>query len=232
MKKIVSVFLSMILVFSLSSCGENKKEENKQEIMKIDQLSPVKAGDKVAEVETTLGTFKIKFLPEAAKKAVENFSALSEKKYYNGVIFHRVIKNFMVQTGDPTGTGRGGESTWGKDFEDEFNSDARHYRGAVSMANAGPNTNSSQFFIVTADNEDMARKIDSLKAQGYKFSDEQVEKYKNLGGTPHLDNRHSVFGHVYEGMDVVDKIQSVKTDSSDKPMEDVKIVNVTIKTIE
>ena len=105
---------------------------------------------KVAIMETEKGTIKLYFFPEYAPKAVENFLTHAEQGYYNGITFHRVINDFMIQGGDPTGTGRGGESIWGHSFEDEFDVKLRNYRGALSMANAGPCTNGSQFFIVQA----------------------------------------------------------------------------------
>lgn len=108
----------------------------------------VQAGEVLVEMNTTLGTIKIKLFPEQAPKTVENFLGHAKSGYYNGIIFHRVIQDFMIQGGDPTGTGMGGESIWGDSFEDEFSNELFNLRGALSMANAGPNTNGSQFFIV------------------------------------------------------------------------------------
>lgn len=119
--------------------------------MTLRQLSAPKNGDKIAYISTNKGDIKILLFPEAAPKAVESFITHAQNGYYDGVIFHRVIPGFMIQGGDPTGTGRGGESSFGGSFEDEFDMDYRNLYGALSMANAGPNTNGSQFFIVTAD---------------------------------------------------------------------------------
>ncbi|MCX8009493.1 MAG: peptidylprolyl isomerase, partial [Patescibacteria group bacterium] len=152
-----------------------------------------------AVIKTTMGDITVSFYKDAAPKAVENFIGLAKKGYYDNTIFHRVIKDFMIQGGDPTGTGRGGESIWGKSFEDEFSPDARNYRGALSMANSGPDTNGSQFFIVQAKTVEQ-RILDQMKQAG--ISQQVIDKYKQVGGTPWLDDVHTVFGHVTDGMDV------------------------------
>jgi cyclophilin family peptidyl-prolyl cis-trans isomerase len=147
-----------------------------------------------ATMQTTKGTIELELYPDDAPKTVENFVKLARDGFYDGVIFHRVIPDFMIQGGDPTGTGRGGP---GYQFEDEFNPH-KVERGALAMANAGPNTNGSQFFIVTAE------------------------------ATPWLDGKHTVFGRVTSGMDVVDDISTVDRDASDKPRDDVRIEAVQI----
>lgn len=191
-----------------------------------------KAGDQIAIMKTNMGDVEILLFPEVAPKAVENFTALAKQGYYNGIIFHRVIKDFMIQGGDPTGTGMGGESIWGKPFEDEFSEEARNFRGALSMANAGPNTNGSQFFIVQAGPETMDERIFAmLKRQGKSFSDDVAKKYMEVGGTPWLDGAHTVFGQVVKGMDVVDKIGNLHVDHSDKPYEEVKILEIILKKV-
>ena len=136
----------------------------------------------------------------------------------------------MIQGGDPTGTGRGGESIWGEAFEDEFSNSMLNIRGALSMANAGPNTNGSQFFIVQAKevSPDLIKMMKEAVSQGY--SEDFIDAYSHLGGTPHLDGRHTVFGQVIEGMDVVDKIAAVERDEMDKPKTDVVIEEATIET--
>ncbi|XP_058202369.1 peptidyl-prolyl cis-trans isomerase CYP71 [Rhododendron vialii] len=149
-------------------------------------------------VHTTLGDIHMKLYPEECPKTVENFTTHCRNGYYDNLIFHRVIKGFMIQTGDPLGDGTGGQSIWGREFEDEFHKSLRHDRPfTVSMANAGANSNGSQFFITTV-------------------------------ATPWLDNKHTVFGRVIKGMDVVQAIEKVKTDKADKPYQDVKILNVTV----
>ena len=189
-------------------------------------------GDTVATMKTTLGDIRILLFPDVAPKAVENFVTHAKNGYYNGIIFHRVIPDFMIQGGDPTGTGRGGESIWGRSFEDEFSVDYHNIRGALSMANAGPGTNGSQFFIVQAKEvgEDMISQLEQLADRG--FPSECVEDYKALGGTPWLDYRHTVFGQVIDGMDTVDKIAGVETVPGDKPANDVSIIGIEITEIQ
>lgn len=158
-----------------------------------------KNGAPVAVVDTTMGKIAFRLFPDKAPRACENFILLTQRGYYNGVIFHRVINNFMIQGGDPTGTGRGGESAWGGAFEDEFSPDLKHDKaGTVSMANAGPNTNGSQFFIT-------------------------------LAPTPWLNSKHTIFGEVIEGMDVVKKIGEVQTGMADKPLQNVVMEKVSIE---
>ncbi len=195
------------------------------------QIRNPQAGDTVAVMKTTMGDIKILLFPDAAPKAVENFTTHAENGYYTGVVFHRVIPDFMIQGGDPSATGRGGESIWGKSFEDEFSVDYHNLRGALSMANAGPGTNGSQFFIVQAKevDEGLISQMEQLSDRG--FPAECVEDYKALGGTPWLDFKHTVFGQVIEGMDVVDAIATVKTGYADKPVEDVVILGIDVETI-
>ncbi|MDN4492858.1 peptidylprolyl isomerase [Ureibacillus aquaedulcis] len=186
------------------------------------ELNP---GEVLVEMNTTLGAVKIKLFPEHAPKTVENFLGHAKSGYYNGIIFHRVITDFMIQGGDPTGTGMGGQSIWGDSFEDEFNESLFNLRGALSMANAGPNTNGSQFFIVQMEHtpSNMIAQMEQAK-----YPKEIIEEYAKVGGTPWLDFKHTVFGHVVEGMDIVDKIANVDKDMRDKPLEDVKIESITI----
>jgi cyclophilin family peptidyl-prolyl cis-trans isomerase len=143
-------------------------------------------------LQTSEGAIEVELFPDDAPKTVENFEKLSREGFYEGVIFHRVIPDFMIQGGDPTGTGMGGP---GYEFEDELN-DHRVVRGALAMANAGPNTNGSQFFIVTAE------------------------------ATPWLDGKHTVFGQVTSGMDVVDRISQAERDANDRPRKPVTIERV------
>lgn len=199
--------------------------------MTINQTEAPKSGDTVATIQTTMGPIKVKFFPEETPKTFENFTTHAKNGYYDGIIFHRVIKDFMIQGGDPQGTGMGGESIWGKPFVDEFHPELHNIRGALCMANAGPNTNGSQFFIVQADSCDpgFIGQMEQLKDSG--FSPQVIDNYKELGGTPWLDFHHTVFGQVYDGMDVVDAIANVDTDGSDRPLEDVKIVSVDVETL-
>ena len=162
----------------------------------------LEAANPIATLETSKGNIKIELRADLAPKAVQNFVTHSKNGYYNGLIFHRVIKDFMIQGGDPTGTGAGGESIWGKPFEDEFAPNAVFDKaGILAMANRGPNTNGSQFFITTV-------------------------------VTYHLNGRHTIFGYIKEGFDIVKKIESVETNGryeGNKPLEVVKIISVKIE---
>ncbi|MBB5181968.1 peptidyl-prolyl cis-trans isomerase B (cyclophilin B) [Planomicrobium koreense] len=185
------------------------------------QLSnEVADNEELVAMETSMGTIKIKLFPDYAPKAVENFLTLAEDGYYDGLLFHRVIEDFMLQSGDPTGTGGGGESIYGESFEDEFSDNLLNLRGALSMANAGPGTNGSQFFIVQA-KEAPADSVSSDRPDAVK------QAYAELGGTPWLDGKHTVFGQVIEGMDVVDAIAAVDK-QQDRPVEDVTIDSIEV----
>ena len=153
----------------------------------------------VVVLNTTKGYIEIELRPDIAPKAVENFETLVKKKYYNGLLFHRVIKNFMIQSGDPTGTGRGGQSIWGKPFKNEIQPGVTFDKdGVLAMANAGPDTNGSQFFITTVP-------------------------------APWLNGKYTIFGYVVDGMDTVHAIENVKTGPGDRPVEDVKITEAYMK---
>jgi len=209
---------------SHKAASKTSQKEGKK--MEYPQLSTeIAENEKAVEMETSMGKIKIKLFPEYAPKAVENFIKHSEEGYYNGLIFHRVIKDFMIQGGDPKGTGTGGESIYGKPFEDEFSKNLYNLRGALSMANAGPNTNGSQFFIVQKTGLDSQMKS-QMEQAGY--PKEIIDAYNEHGGTPWLDFRHTVFGQVVEGMDIVDKIANTPVGAQDKPNEDVTIKKITV----
>lgn len=193
------------------------------------QLNKPTENDTIAIIKTNMGEIKIKLFPQFAPKTVENFTTHAKNGYYDGLIFHRVIKDFMIQGGDPTGTGAGGQSIWGHAFPDEFTGELHNLRGALSMANAGPNTNGSQFFIVQANScpEDFIMQMKQIDEKV--FPTECVEAYEEIGGTPWLDFRHTVFGQVYDGMDVVDSIANVATKAQDKPVDDVIIETIIIE---
>ena len=196
----------------------------------MNQLAAPVKNDTVAVIKTNLGDIKVKFFPEHAPKAVENFITHAKNGYYNGIIFHRVIKDFMIQGGDPTGPGMGGESIWGRSFEDEFTPELHNLCGALSMANAGPCTNGSQFFIVHASTapESMIEQMSELSES---YPADCVAAYKQVGGTPWLDYHHTVFGQVYDGMDIVNNIASVAVDGRDKPLDEVKIIEIEVSVL-
>ena len=181
----------------------------------------------IATIKTNHGDMRIKLFPEHAPKTVANFIALSKDGYYDGVIFHRIIKDFMIQGGDPTGTGMGGESIYGQSFEDEFSEELYNVRGALSMANAGPNTNGSQFFIVQ--NQHLPYSKKEIVRGGW--PEPIAEIYAEKGGTPHLDRRHTVFGQLADeaSYKVLDAIAGVETGAMDKPVEDVIIETIEIE---
>lgn len=194
MKNIMIVFFT---VFGLLACNAQDTGEVKT---KETQTKEENKEMTVAIIKTNMGTIEIELFADQTPKTVENFVGLANKGYYNGVIFHRVIKDFMIQGGDPTGTGRGGESLWGGKFADEIVPALKHDEpGVLSMANAGPNTNGSQFFITVVP-------------------------------TPWLDGKHTVFGKVINGMDIVYDISKVQTSKpGDKPLQDVVMESVTIE---
>lgn len=190
------------------------------------QLSEIKKGDQVAIMKTSMGEMVIRLFPDEAPRTVENFITHAKNGYYDNLKFHRIINDFMIQGGDPKGNGTGGQSIWGSPFKDEFSSRLVNLRGALSMANSGPNTNGSQFFIVQKKSIS-SREIQYLKT--LKYPDEIVEAYETLGGTMWLDNKHSVFGQVIEGLDILDSLAEVEVDSNDRPLEDVLILGIELK---
>jgi peptidyl-prolyl cis-trans isomerase-like 1 len=195
MKKLMSLFFVLILFISCMNGNSNNQTPQQEQEKPVMNDSTV-----VAVVKTNMGTIEIELFEKQTPRTVGNFVGLAEKGYYNGVIFHRVIDNFMIQGGDPTGTGRGGESIYGAKFEDEIVPSLKHdVPGILSMANAGPNTNGSQFFIT-------------------------------LVATPWLDGKHTVFGKVITGMDVVNAIGKAQTSKpGDKPLQDIVMESVTIE---
>jgi peptidyl-prolyl cis-trans isomerase B (cyclophilin B) len=162
---------------------------------------------------------------------VQNFALLSQHGYYNGVKFHRVIEDMLIQSGSFDGTAQGGKSIWELEFEDEFSDQLHHYNGALAMANHGEDTNGSQFYFVTGkigsvSDETVAQMTDA----GWR--DEVVGAYKQAGGLPSLDWRYTVFGQIYEGLDVAYEISRVKTDNNGKPEKDVVIESIAVYTVE
>ncbi len=181
-----------------------------------------------ATIKTNRGDMTFVLFPEIAPRAVENFTTHAKNGYYDGLIFHRIIKDFMIQGGDPVGNGTGGQSIWGSPFEDEFSIEAHNFYGALSMANSGPHTNGSQFFIVQAKTAplQMLEQMEQLTDKGYPR--ECIDGYKAVGGTPWLDYHHTVFGQIIEGKDVLEDIAAVKTGANDKPLDDVVIETITV----
>lgn len=234
---------------STSSQSVNTAVENTVEETKVvnfaeaaeKQMAMPNDGETVAIIKVkNFGEIKVKFFDEIAPKAVENFTTHAKNGYYDGLIFHRVINEFMIQGGDPTGTGMGGESIWGTGFGTELSQELVPYRGSLCMAmSSAPNSIGSQFFITQANYSDTMNEY--MKLGG--FPEDLLEQYKKYGGYLSLFMQYTVFGQVYEGLDVLDKIATAKTHSvplvvdgidygnqEDKPVEDVVIENIEITT--
>lgn len=272
MKKAVTCFIMTLFLFSAVGCSanaennaseensstlENNQTQQRDENAALLQSQMPKEGDEIAVIQTNKGEIRMQFFAEQAPKAVENFKTHAKEGYFDGLIFHRVINNFMIQGGDPTGTGTGGESIWEKDFEDEPSDELYFFRGAVAMANRGPNTNGSQFFIVQnnavseqilqtlkqsktseEDGDNMGiylgEKFISINEMKNAFTDKAIDYYEQNGGSIELESVFSgsvytIFGQVYSGLDTVDSIAAIQTDVSDKPVEDIIIEKITIE---
>lgn len=219
---VVLFMLYIVAVFFLLSNDEKIKKEDS-----IVQYEEPSKDDTIAEIHVKdYGVIKVRFFESEAPKAVENFITLAKEGYYDGVTFHRVVNEYMIQGGDPTGTGGGGQSIWGEEFEDEFSTKVIPIKGALCMANAGENTNGSQFFIVTRPTYDMqyAAKIEEV-------IDENLFKYYiENGGAAMWYEKHTVFGQVYEGLDIAERISKVATTTMYKPAKEVIIEKILIKT--
>ncbi|WP_159721816.1 peptidylprolyl isomerase [Enterococcus sp. CSURQ0835] len=242
--KIKKIFTSLTLalaIVTLAACGSGNskttesttpKKTTKKKVdlnqLALPQLDPKVSKDEyLVEMVTTAGNIKIKLFPKQAPKAVENFVTHAKDGYYNNTKFHRVIKEFMIQGGDPKGDGTGGDSIWGKGFKTETSKQLYNLRGALSMARSSdPNSNGSQFFIVQND-QNMS---DGLAKQYY--PDKIINAYKK-GGSPQLDGEYAVFGQVTEGLDVVDKIANGETEDNgsgedSQPKDPVKVTEIKI----
>jgi peptidyl-prolyl cis-trans isomerase A (cyclophilin A) len=237
---------------TLDAETQAKIDKLMQPVDELPQLEGVKAGDTIATIHTSKGDIKVWFFPEYAPKAVENFTTHAKEGYYDNLTFHRVIEGFMIQGGDPNGDGTGGESIWGEPFEVEPSFKLRHFRGALCMAKSSdPVSIGSQFYIVQNNGltDDVKSSLEQLKSSldeeyydgltvGETIWPEAViDEYLENGGTPSLDLQYTVFGQVYEGMDVVDAIAAVeKTTAKDgaesKPVEDIIINSIEIGTYE
>lgn len=258
-KRTLALALAAVMAFGIAGCGGTAAENNTEntatnaDTKTIIQAQMPADGEEIAVITTSKGVVKMRFFPEEAPKAVENFKTLAKNGYYDGLTFHRVIEDFMVQTGDPEGDGTGGESCWGEDFETEVSEKLHFYRGAVAMANAGPDTNGSQFFIVQQKTvmEDVLKAIEEAIGNNEEelgvtltdgnyytlsqlYPEEVMNYYREVGGSAHLEyvfgNGYSIFGQVFEGLEAVDAIAAVETDASDKPVEDVIIESIAFES--
>lgn len=190
----------------------------------------IQEGEEIAVITVKgYGEIKVRFFPDEAPKAVENFTTHAKEGYYDGLTFHRVIADFMIQGGDPKGDGTGGESIWGEGFGPEPSDKLYHFPGALCMAQSSmPNSIGSQFYIVQGDavTEEYLEQVEAYRGETY--PDAVKEKYLELGGTPHLDGDYTVFGQVFEGMDVVEKIAGCETDENDLPKQAVTIEKIEV----
>ena len=273
----IAVLLLCVTLFCTAFSGCSKRVGTVYEDREVGFQTELPAeGEEIAVMQTSMGDIYIRLFPEAAPKAVENFTTHAKNGYYDNLTFHRVMDNFMIQGGDPKGDGTGGESIFESGaFEDEFDSKLLNLRGALSMANSGENTNGSQFFINQMDAKNFGTRDaytteqmetvyqtaynqyvqyygdsftsvyktwEAFMAANYQetyiydwIPDEVWELYEKLGGNISLDGAwrksggHTVFGHVFKGMDVVDKIAKVETDDNDKPTTAVTIKKIEIK---
>ena len=233
------------LTISVAPTQEVQREEPSlnKEAKKLIQFADLEKGDLIAEIIVKdYGTMKLRLFPEQAPKAVENFVTHAKDGYYDNLTFHRILEEFMIQGGDPEGTGTGGESIWETPFEDEFSDDLYPFRGALCMANSGSNTNGSQFFVVQSDETEVKR-LSDLVLEKYKLSmidyvqkgyattitQEELDSFLTYGGTPWLTRHHTVFGQLIEGFDVLDAIATAKlADPSGMPATPVVIETVQI----
>ena len=227
MKRCLTVFLAFLLIITLSAGCKKKQDNVEQHVSTELQLQSPSIGDTIAIFDTSLGVFKAVLYPQFAPKAVENFVTLSRNGYYNGSTFHRVILDFIIQGGDPTYTGSGGDSIWMLPFEDELTESLHHYRGALCMVNEGKNTNRSQFFVVKGGSitEEL---INKMKSAGY--SQGVIDAYREVGGRPTMDFKYTIFGQIYDGMDIVDEINIAKTHEDNRPVKDIIINSIVIDT--
>lgn len=225
LRKIMACSLGLLTALTLlggcKSGGDGSLPQFDQEIQE---------GEEIAVITVKgYGEIKVRFFPDEAPKAVENFTTHAKEGYYDGLTFHRVIADFMIQGGDPKGDGTGGESIWGEGFGPEPSDKLYHFPGALCMAQSSmPNSIGSQFYIVQGDavTEEYLEQVEAYRGETY--PDAVKEKYLELGGTPHLDGDYTVFGQVFEGMDVVEKIADCETDGNDMPVQTVTIEKIEV----
>ena len=245
-KKITAAAVCCVLFTAFASgCGDDTSESSEKgsgseassasstqtEAGKVLNFTAPEKGEEIAVLTIKdYGDIKIKLFPEEAEKGVENFTGLAKDGYYDNLIFHRVINDFMIQGGDPLGNGTGGESIWGGKFDGGTSENLIHTAGAVAYANSGStSTNGSQFYIVTGTKYEEADLTQMAEYYGLTLSDEAKKIYTEDGGTLWLDGGYTVFGQVFDGLDIVFELQKAATDSSDKPETDIVIEKISIE---
>ena len=226
-KRLLSILVLFVVALSLVSCGK-KEDPTPQPRNPLPQLNMPANGDTIVTITTTKGVIQAVLFDKAAPQTVNNFIKLADSGYYDGMIIHKVIKDFVVQMGDPTAEGNGGESFNGAGIPLEYNELLHNFTGALGMAAGTDGLAYSQFYIVagTAVSEEY---VNAMKSAGY--ASNVIAAYQELGGLPSLDYEYTVFGQVYEGMDVVDAIANLATGAGDKPLEDVKILSIDVETL-
>ena len=213
-----------LAAFFTAGCSSPSKPVQSSEM----QFSAPPQNALTAIFDTSLGSFKAVLYPDYAPRAVENFVTLAQQGFFDGQLFHRVVQDFVIQSGDPTGTGGGGQSIWGVPFADEFSDRLHHYTGALSMANSGKNANQSQFFVVATPADSVPGAL-AAQMEEAGWRPEVINAYLQAGGAPYLDYLHTVFGQVIEGMEVVEKIGSTAADpATERPKRDVVLYSVSI----
>ncbi len=232
-KWIAAALGAAVLAGSLCGCGEEKRADTV-----LNYTAPEQGDQIVVMTIAGYGDVTFRMFPDVMPKAVENFVSHAENGYYDGVIFHRVIADFMLQGGDPTGTGRGGESIWGGKFDGGTSSQLIHVPGALCYANSGGTaTDDSQFYVVTGTEGWTDEALDSYQNNalfeanyGYQpsYSADARELYKQYGGTPHLDGGYTVFGQVIDGLDIIYALSYADTDDNNRPLEDIVIEKMTV----
>jgi len=243
-KILLSVLCFSLLACSMTACGKevsvndgesgsDSKSSSSPDVKSGEYLNftaPEKGEQIIVMTIKDMGDIKIKLFPDLAPTGVKNFVELAKKGYYDELIFHRVIKDFMIQGGDPKGNGTGGDPADGITFEaGDASESLTHVSGAVAYANSGSTaTNGSQFYIVTGEKYDDTTISQMEQTYGKTYPDSFKEMYKTIGGAPWLDGGYTIFGQVFDGLDIVYKIQNVATDGNDKPFDAVTIESVKV----
>ena len=228
MKKrgIAILLLLVVLILSLASCGK-KEEEPPQVRNPLPQLNSPSAGDTIVTITTNKGTIRAILFDKAAPQTVTNFVKLTDSGYYDGMIIHKAIADFVIQMGDPTAEGNGGDSFNGVGIPLEYNESLHNFTGAIGMASGTDGLSYSQFYIV-AGSEVSDEYISAMQSAGYAAN--VIEAYKKLGGQPSLDYEYTIFGQVFEGLDIVQEIANSKTDKWNRPKKDITVSSVSISS--
>ena len=225
-KRIFSILLLLILVLSLVSCGK-KEEEPPKPKNALPQLNDPAVGDTIVTITTNKGVIRAILFDKAAPQTVSNFIKLTDSGYYDGMIIHKAIADFVIQMGDPTAEGNGGDSFNGVGIPLEYNESLHNFTGALGMAAGTDGLAYSQFYIV-AGSEVSEEYVDAMKSAGYAAN--VIEAYQELGGQPSLDYEYTIFGQVFEGLDIVQEIANSKTDKWNRPKKDVVVSSVSISS--